>query len=228
MVLSSFGDQVTVFYNHISMDIDRWEWCSFNIFMWLLHGTKQVPRKNLIHGARTFHAFDEVFWGSEGSAVWRLKLFLICEGQARGLSPYFKRRERESIGENKYSMVKLEDFCTRVRIRFSNEVFGLTILFFLFLYFFSWVFVLCYFLDFSIFLFDINYVIYGVFPLFSSKAWSVSFIVVRLFSWPLVLCAELFLIKSTLKQFKFKFKSSHVFLWWMSRIRFRLYSNFLI
>ena len=83
--------------------------------------------------------------------------------------------------------------------------FGLTT-FFLFLYFFAWILVLCYFLDFSVLLFGISYVIYGVFPLFSSKACSVSFIVARLFSWSLVLCAELFLIKSTLKQFKFKFK----------------------
>ena len=77
---------------------------------------------------------------------------------------------------------------------------------FCFFCFFSWVIVLCYFLDFTILLFDISYVIYGVFPLFSSKALSVSFVVAHLFSWPLVLCAELFLIKSTLKQFKFKFK----------------------
>ena len=116
--------------------------CSFNIFMWVLHGTKQVARKNLIYGARTLHAFDEVFWGSEGSAVWRLKLLLICEGHACGLSPYFKRRERESIGENKYSMVKLEDFCIRVMIRFSHEVFGLT-MFFFFCFFISFLEYLC-------------------------------------------------------------------------------------
>ena len=53
-----------------------------------------------MHGARTLHAFDEVFWGS-GERRITVEATLDCEGQVTGLSLYFKRCEREIIGKNK-------------------------------------------------------------------------------------------------------------------------------
>ena len=98
----------------------QWLRCSFNIIMWVLHWTKQVGRKNLIHGARTLHAFDDVFWGS-GERRITVEATLDCEDQAWPASHHISR-----------------DANARSLVRISNRLWGWKIFVYLWWCCFVW------------------------------------------------------------------------------------------